>query len=121
MNRYSAIFLTCIAVSAWNAVTASESAPVATYQDWVAAMKEAERGPFERLRWFCNDGSVLPPRRYACSGRGGGYQHGELNERARTLRERGYYIANILAGIEPAAFVDAPDFANRFAQIRCRP
>ena len=87
MQRFLAILLTWIAVSPWNAATADETADLATYQSWIAEMKAAERGPFARLRWFCRDGSVLPPRPYACSGHGGGYQHGELSERAGTLRE----------------------------------
>ncbi|MEJ2256391.1 MAG: hypothetical protein P8X98_05195 [Woeseiaceae bacterium] len=59
----------------------------ATYQSWIEQMKEAERGPFERLRWFCSDGSVLPPEPYACKDHGGGHQHGEWNDRTEALRE----------------------------------
>ena len=80
-------------------------------------MKEAERGPFERIRWFCRDGSVLPPKPYACSQHGGGHQHGELNQRARTLREEGFWIANILAGSDVKAWVDSDDFMDRYAQL----
>ena len=36
-------------------------------QALVQELKEAPRGPFQRLRWFCNDGAVLPPKPYACS------------------------------------------------------
>ncbi len=33
-----------------------------TLRDWVAEMKTAPRGPFEQIRWFCADGTVLPPK-----------------------------------------------------------
>ncbi len=48
------------------------AAPLAQSEDqdrdrqWVQEMKEAPRGPFSRLRWFCNDGSVHPPKPYPC-------------------------------------------------------
>ena len=42
------------------------------YRAWIIEMEGLERGPFSRLRWFCNDGAVLPPQSYACKDRGGG-------------------------------------------------
>ncbi|MDJ0860733.1 MAG: PEP/pyruvate-binding domain-containing protein [Gammaproteobacteria bacterium] len=86
-------------------------------RQWVQEMKAAYRGPFKRIRWFCNDGSVLPPKAYACSERGGGHQHGEWSDRARQLRESGYLIASFLAGIEPDGFLNQPDAMDRLAQI----
>ena len=80
-------------------------------------MKEAPRGPFQDVRWFCNDGSVLPPKAYACAQHGGGVQHGELNRKARILREQGYYVANLLAGTDAKALVSSPDFIDRYNQL----
>lgn len=71
------------------------------YREWIAGMKTAERGPFARIRWFCADGSVLPPEPYACRDHGGGRQHGEHSERTQTLRDAGYKIANVLAALPP--------------------
>ncbi|MBI4512705.1 MAG: hypothetical protein HY702_01220, partial [Gemmatimonadetes bacterium] len=31
----------------------------------IQKMKSAERGPFSRVRWYCADGTVQPPRAYA--------------------------------------------------------
>lgn len=99
-------------------LAAEESAPVnPEYRDWIEVMKTAERGPFERIRWFCRDGSVLPPKAYACSDHGGGFQHGELNAQARQLRGDGYWIANILAGTQPEEWVSSEGFNDRYAQI----
>jgi hypothetical protein len=87
------------------------------YRSWIGEMKSAERGPFSRLRWFCNDGTVLPPQPYACNDHGGGYQHGEWNAKTLELRDQGYLIANLLAGMDPNAFIKDPDFRNAYAQM----
>ncbi len=72
---------------------------------WIEEFKASPRGPFERIRWFCKDGTVLPPKAYACSNHGGGIQHGEWNQRARDLRAGGYAVANVLASLDAQRFV----------------
>ncbi len=72
---------------------------------WIDGFKAAPRGPFERIRWFCKDGTVLPPKAYACKNHGGGIQHGEWNQRAKDLRASGYTVANVLASVDPKQFV----------------
>ena len=64
---------------------------------WLGEMKRSPKGPFQRIRWFCKDGSVLPPRAYACGNRGGGIQHGQWTAHVVRMRNGGYYIANVLA------------------------
>ena len=80
------------------------------YRRWVVAMKEAPRGPFSRIRWFCHDGAVLAPESYACAKHGGGVQHGEYTTHIQELRDNGYYIANLLAGEDIPALVDSANF-----------
>lgn len=86
--------------------------PVAAGEDpgrlkqWVEEMKSSPKGPFARIRWFCNDGSILPPEPFACVAHGGGRQHGEWNGQVRTLRAEGYLIGNVLAA------ADAPQLAS---------
>jgi hypothetical protein len=89
----------------------------AGYQNWVGEMKEAPRGPFERLRWFCNDGTMHPPKSYACQKHGGGYQHGEWSERTVELRDQGYKIANLFAGMDAKQFAAGPGFNDSYGQI----
>ncbi|MEP1593360.1 MAG: hypothetical protein ABJK20_02255, partial [Halieaceae bacterium] len=86
-------------------------------QDVVREMREAPRGPFSRIRWFCADGAVLPPKAYACSERGGGVQHGQWSEQTLSLREDGYLIANLLAGVDPEVFLDLADYEDHYAQL----
>ena len=68
----------------------------ALFKRWVEEMKTTARGPFQRIRWFCNDGETLPPEPYACVPHGGGIQHDEWNEKTLTIRAAGYPIANVL-------------------------
>jgi hypothetical protein len=84
---------------------ASELPDDATLRSWVQEMKNAPRGPFVRLRWFCNDGTILPPKKYACRDHGGGVQHGEWTKQIKLMRDNGYYIANIYADVDPATFL----------------
>lgn len=80
-----------------------------TWTAHIDAMKQAERGPFRRLRWFCNDGSVLPPEPYACRSHGGGVQHGEYSAVTREIRNAGYPIATLLADLQPADILQSND------------
>jgi len=77
-----------------------------TVRDALAEMKLRERGPFERLRWFCADGTVLPPQPYACREHGGGRQHGEYTATATQLHELGFHVGPVLSAIDWEAFYD---------------
>lgn len=90
---------------------------VAQMRQWVEEMKTAPRGPFFRIRWFCADGSILPPEPYACREHGGGIQHGEWSERTRTIRDQGYLVATLLADLKPEDFVGPQARADDLRQI----
>ncbi|MDX1431473.1 MAG: hypothetical protein R3286_03390, partial [Gammaproteobacteria bacterium] len=66
----------------------------------VEAMKNAERGPYLRIRWFCNDGSVQPPVAFACRERGGGRQHAEYSPARARLAELGWSVGTIFAATD---------------------
>jgi hypothetical protein len=95
-------------LEAFNPVTAAR---------WIAQMKDSRKGPFSRIRWYCRDGSVLPPEPYACTEHGGGVQHGELNERVRALRANGYLIGNVLASVDPEALTVSTNGVAALKQI----
>ncbi|HLB30647.1 MAG TPA: pyruvate phosphate dikinase, partial [Gammaproteobacteria bacterium] len=88
----------------------------AEYRDWIEVMKTAPRGPFKQIRWFCNDGEVLPPGPNVCDDRGGGTQHGEYTDQVKWMRADGYYVANILADIKADAFLADPAHLDRLTQ-----
>ena len=116
MNTQCRILAALALSLAWTGITLAQS-DVETYRSWVEEMKAAERGPFSRLRWFCDDGSILPPRPYACSEHGGGHQHGEWSEKTQDLRGNGYYVANLLAGTEGQEWLSDPEAADKYAQL----
>ncbi|MEE8343126.1 MAG: PEP/pyruvate-binding domain-containing protein [Gammaproteobacteria bacterium] len=89
----------------------------ATLRGWIEDMKASDRGPFARIRWFCNDGKILPPKAYACVPHGGGSQHGEWTKRTKELRANGYYVANILADLDIDEFVKQRNYWDEFNQI----
>jgi hypothetical protein len=91
--------------SAPTEVPDAEAPDAETLRVWIEEFKEEEKGPFENVRWFCEDGTVLPPRPYACAEHGGGVQHGTWNERTLAMRAAGYQVANVLATLEPGRFV----------------
>ena len=99
------LVLAAVLLGPLSASTRAAPPDAATLRGWIEEMKSSPKGPFERIRWYCKDGTVLPPKAYACKNHGGGVQHGEWNERANTLRKAGYAVANVLAGIDPAPFV----------------
>jgi len=118
MHRFSGLFVILLALILPAALYADEiSTDRSEYRAWIIEMEGLERGPFSRLRWFCNDGTVLPLQSYACNDHGGGYQHGEWSKKTLQLRDQGYLVANVLAGLDAKALVDDPGFDNLYAQI----
>ena len=99
------------------AAPAAPGADTPEYRQWIETMKSRERGPFKQLRWFCNDGTVHPPKPYPCQERDGGYQHGQWSEQTIALRAAGYKIANIFAGYDPQDNIRLPDFVDTYNQI----
>jgi hypothetical protein len=100
------IFLCLLGLLSFHTISSKAASPEADideYRGWIEEMKELERGPFLRLRWFCNDGTVFPPQSYACRDHGGGYQHGEWNSNTVKLREQGFLVAMYWRDWMPAA------------------
>ena len=87
------------------------------YAGWVEEMKRSPKGPFKRIRWFCKDGTIQPPKAYACANHGGGIQHGEWNDRILAMRRDGYYVGNVIAELEPNDFVGASPDLDQLTQV----
>lgn len=79
---------------------------LASFREHIRQAKEAERGPFSRIRWFCKDGQILPPKAYACVPHGGGVQHGEYTAAIKAIRAAGYPVANLYVEISPAQVLE---------------
>ncbi len=77
--------------------------------------KTDERGPYQAIRWFCPDGTVLPPQE-RCP-QPGGIQHALHKETVtRLAREQGIYLGQILAGTPYDNFWDETNDHSRLNQ-----
>jgi len=117
LRRYRFLPLLMLSLVLTSSLAAEPGDQTLRYRGWIQAMKEAERGPFSGIRWFCSDGAILPPEAYACRDHGGGHQHGEWSERTRELRNNGYFIGTVLAGLDRGTFLAYPAVRDRYAQL----
>lgn len=121
MLRLSFVFLfALLAASSTEAAgpeTKRRNSANTSARTWVEQMKASPKGPFSNIRWFCKDGTILPPKPYACRPHGGGHQHGEWSKRTRSLRDQGYKIANFLAGLHPKEFTSQRDYQSIYKQM----
>jgi hypothetical protein len=109
----------CLLLLLFHAVAGAAELPEpGVLRGWIEQMKSSARGPFVAIRWFCKDGSILAARAPGgCDGHRGGYQHGEWSAEVKRLRAGGYYIANILADLDPAVFAARPLDAEALMQV----
>jgi len=112
-----AIFCTQTTGTRANPMRAPDERDILEARSIVDSMKKNPRGPYKQIRWFCNDGSVLPPTPYACRDHGGGRQHAEYsNERIR-LAELGWYAGTIIAALTWEEFWDSQRNHFRMREI----
>lgn len=69
------------------------------------SIRKDPRGPYGRIRWYCNDGRVLPPAGAPC-GPKGGFQHAEPSTAAQALAKLNIDLARFLAGMPAETFLD---------------
>ena len=105
LSAFLKVLLVILPLLSGTQAIAQNTSDTQTFSRWLQEMKVSIKGPFSQIRWFCNDGTVLPPEPYACVPHGGGRQHGDWNEHTRELRAAGYYVANVLAQINAAELV----------------
>jgi hypothetical protein len=105
-----------IALAVLASAPASALPDAPTLRGWVEGFKQSDRGPFEVIRWFCNDGSIRPARA-GCRGHGDGVQHGDWNAQARALRDGGYAVANVLVALRPEQFTGPHADLDAWRQI----
>ena len=91
--------------------------PPEEIRELVQAFKKDERGPYKAIRWFCPDGTVLPPEK-RCT-QPGGIQHAVHKDVVRKLaKEQGLYLGQILAGTAFDDFLDADRENARLKQYQ---
>ncbi len=98
-----ALALPTHAASPGNPLAPPDPAAVTEARALVAGMVANARGPYSRIAWFCNDGTVHPPRPYACAERGGGRQHAEYSRERMRLAELGWPVGTVFAALDQDA------------------
>jgi len=101
-------FLTieAIAVQADGLIPQLTSEQIQQARKSLSEFKANPKGPYLRIRWFCDDGTVHPPQGTPCQARGGGKQFAELNPTARKLAEWNIDVGMILASLDFPTFFD---------------
>ncbi len=80
-------------------------------------MSRNQRGPYSRIRWYCNDGAILPPTAYACTERGGGQQHAEYSPQRQRLVELGWSVGTIFAALSYPELYDGQHRQQRLREL----
>ncbi|MDX1332150.1 MAG: phosphoenolpyruvate synthase, partial [Robiginitalea sp.] len=76
--------------------------------------KKEYRGPYRDLRWFCDDGTLNPPKE-PCEN--GGVQHARYLDEVIKLGENSHiFLGQILASTDYEAFWDADNDQSRMKQ-----
>lgn len=94
-----------------------DAANRARHRTWIEQMKASPRGPFDAIRWFCQDGRVLMPQDMRCADKGKGWQHGQWSAQTQQLRAKGYRVATLLAGLDAEKAVSDPSWPEAWAQL----
>ena len=79
--------------------------------------KRDERGPYQAIRWFCPDGTILPPKERCPEP--GGIQHALAKEAVQKLAAQyKIYLGQILAGSDFSQFFDSANLNLRLQQYQ---
>ena len=89
----------------------------AQIHEMISRFKDDTRGPYKDIRWFCKDGSVLPPQE-RCAEPGGIQRARYKDEVVRLSEKQHLFIGQILAGTPPEDFWDEKNLQSRLKQYQ---
>ncbi|ANO51574.1 PEP/pyruvate-binding domain-containing protein [Woeseia oceani] len=75
------------------------------------------RGPYSRIRWYCNDGTVQAPVPYACREHGGGRQHAEYSAQRTALADMGWSVGTVFAGLTFEELFESGERQERLREL----
>ena len=116
MNRYCPIIIAFFFASSF-----SWSQELATnqIQTLIKSYKEDARGPYHRIKWFCENGTEREPKDPCPDEIGGGIQHASFKESALKLRKTNHlFFGEILAAEDQKAFLDKTNNFDRLKQYQ---
>ena len=97
----------------------AQDLPVATIQKNIESFKENPRGPYKKIEWFCEDGTMREARDPCPDDIGGGVQHASYSEDLITLGTKYHlFFADILANTDKVAFWDVTNDNSRIKQYQ---
>ncbi|WP_373072902.1 PEP/pyruvate-binding domain-containing protein [Zeaxanthinibacter enoshimensis] len=97
----------------------AQEIPNSTVEKYIEDFKKDPRGPYLRIRWFCNDGSIREPRDPCPDNIGGGIQHASYKPEVVALGKKNkLYFGQILAATEIDDFWDDDDNQSRLKQYQ---
>ncbi|WP_028375455.1 PEP/pyruvate-binding domain-containing protein [Leeuwenhoekiella sp. MAR_2009_132] len=98
--------------------TSAQEYSTASIEKTISEFKNDARGPYLRIRWFCEDGTMREPKD-PCPDGVDGVQHASYKEITKNLAERNQlYFAEILAAADPKKFWDASNNHSRLKQYQ---
>ncbi|MBI9070787.1 MAG: hypothetical protein JEY94_04275 [Melioribacteraceae bacterium] len=114
INRYITIFFLLIFLTQ-NVFSQIQNNSV--IKNYIEKFKKDQRGPYKEIRWFCKDGSTLPPNE-RCS-EPGGVQRASYKEQVQHLAKTNkVYLGQILAATDNDDFWDEKNGNMRFKQYK---
>jgi len=96
----------------------AQDLPTQKIKQQIESYKKDARGPYNRIRWFCDDGTMREPKD-PCPDKIGGVQHASYKEDVIKLgKEHHIFLGEILANTDQAAFWDEPNNHSRLKQYQ---
>ncbi len=86
-------------------------------QKMIDAYKNDPRGPYKEIRWFCDDGTIIPPKEKCPEP--GGVQRASYKDAVKDLADRNHvFLGQILATTDQSDFLDADNNYSRLKQYQ---
>jgi len=112
MKKISIIILFLISP----AILLSQKAENSQVKSMVEKFRKDEKGPYKDIRWFCNDGTTLPPKERCPEP---GVQRARYKDEVILLGQTKHiFLGQILATTEYAAFWDEDNYNSRLKQYQ---
>ncbi|WP_046755440.1 PEP/pyruvate-binding domain-containing protein [Kordia jejudonensis] len=91
----------------------------AQIKNLIEQYKKDRRGPYNGIKWFCDDNSIREARDPCPDSIGGGIQHASFKSSAKDLRKSNHlFFGEILASLHPEEFIDEKNNFSRLKQYQ---
>ncbi|TYB76712.1 phosphoenolpyruvate synthase [Bizionia gelidisalsuginis] len=118
MNTVKLVVLLFI-FNCYPSFTYSQELPPQEVSKLITSYKNDLRGPYHRIKWFCEDGTEREPKDPCPDGIGGGIQHASFKASALQLRRANHlFFGEILGGLKPNDFLDRNANYSRLKQYQ---